>query len=174
MKARENGERRSSYRARGYADGYGRYQGPRPAYGGYAEPMAQRDRSAGQSLSDQAQSAMSQATDKAQEMGGQLQDQAQQVASQAQYQAHRAKGWFERTMDENPLAMGLVAVAAGALVGMAVPESDQERELMGPARDQLVEKAQDIAQDTADKAQRVAKRAKNAAKDEAMNQDLIQ
>lgn len=125
-----------------------------------------------------AQDTMSQVTDKAQDMGSQLQDQAQQMANQAQYQAYRAKGWFERTMDDNPLAIGLVAAAAGALAGMAVPETDQEREWMGPARDQLVDKAQDVAQDTATKAQRVAKRAtdaaKDAAKDEAQKQNLTQ
>jgi len=117
---------------------------------------------------------MGQAADKAQDVGGQIQDQAQQMASQAQYQAYRAKGWFERTMDENPLAIGLVAVAAGALAGMAVPETDQERQWMGPARDQLVEKAQDVAQDTADKVQHVAEQATNTAKSEAKNQNLVQ
>lgn len=192
MKARENGERRAAYRGDYRADRYGRgYTGPYDRYrtsGGAYYSSGSRDqarRDSGPSLSDQAQDKMGQVTDKAQdkmgqvadkaqEMGGQLQDQAQQVADQAQYQVYRARGWFERTMDENPLAMGLVAVAAGALVGMAVPETDQERQWMGPARDQLVEKAQDIAQDTADKAQQVAKQATNAAKNEAKNQNLIQ
>lgn len=181
MKARENGERRAAYRgdyrtdryARGYAGPYDRYRTSGGAYysSGYRDQMS---RDTGPSLGDQAQDKMSHVTDKAQEVGGQLQDQAQHVADQAQYQAYRAKGWFERTLDENPLAMGLVAVAAGALVGMAVPETDQERQWMGPARDQLVEKAQDIAQDTADKAQQVAKEATKAAKNEAKNQNLVQ
>ena len=190
MKARENAEQRSmnrswnndrSWNRSGYYDRYGRYQGG--AYYGGSNQMGQQG--SGQSLTDKAQDKMGQMTDtaqdkmgqvadKAQDVGGQIQDQAQQMANQAQYQAYRAKGWFERTMDDNPLAIGLVAVAAGALAGMAVPETDQERQWMGPARDQLVEKAQDVAQDTADKAQRVAEQATNAAKNEAKNQNLVQ
>lgn len=203
MKGRENAETRSS-RSRGrgrYGSSYGQY-GSYPSYRGRGMYSGgqMRQQGDGQSLTDKAQSAMShaadktqdtvsqvadkaqdtmsQVADKAQDMGSQLQDQAQQMANQAQYQAYRAKGWFERTMDDNPLAFGLVAVAAGALAGMAVPETDQEREWMGPARDQLVDKAQDVAQDTASKAQDVAKRAtdaaKDAAKDEAKKQNLMQ
>jgi hypothetical protein len=195
MKVRENAEQRSTNRSwnrsGAYYDRYGRYQGYQPGYQpnyqtgyqgrggtyyGGANQMGQQD--SGQSLTDKAQDKMGQVADKAQDVGGQIQDQAQQMANQAQYQAYRAKGWFERTMDENPLAIGLVAVAAGALAGMAVPETDQERQWMGPARDQLVEKAQDVAQDTANKAQRVAEQATNAAtdaaKNEAKNQNLVQ
>jgi ElaB/YqjD/DUF883 family membrane-anchored ribosome-binding protein len=193
MKVRESSEQRRNsayrggYQGGGYQGQSGRYQGRNSAYptDTYATPMGQSRQGSGQSLTDQAQDklgqvtdqaqdAMGQVADKAQQVGSQLQDQAQQVASQAQYQAYRAQGWFERTMDENPLAIGLVAVAAGALAGMAVPETDQERQWMGPARDQLVEKAQDVAQDTAGKVQRVAEQATNTAKSEAKNQNLIQ
>ncbi len=195
MKVRENGQRRSAYRYGGYqqryAPGYGGHStgGYSAQYGGrYGDERVtyhgatSSGGSNGPSLTDRAQDTMGQVSDKvtgtAQQVGGQIQDQAQQVASQAQYQAYRAKGWFERTMDENPLAIGLVAVAAGALAGMAVPETDQERQWMGPARDQLMDKAQDIAQDTAQKAQRVAQEATNAAtnaaKSEAKNQNLVQ
>ncbi|HET9110145.1 MAG TPA: DUF3618 domain-containing protein [Ktedonobacterales bacterium] len=193
MKVRENADRRAWERnwnrdganGRGYQGDLHREYGPYRQYGRYqqgyqyqsGQPNSQqRGQQRGQSLTDKAQDKLGQVSDKAQDMGGQLQDQAQQVASQAQYQAYRARNWFERTMDENPLAIGLVAVAAGALAGMAVPETEQERMWMGPARDQLVEKAQDIAQNTADKAQRVAQQAteaaKDAAKDEAKNQNL--
>lgn len=204
MKVRENAQMRSSRSGGSYSSSYGQYR----QYGGYPSSQRRgmyyggqmSQQGGGQSLTGKAQDTMSQATDKvqgamsqaagkaqdtmsqvtdkAQDMGGQLQDQAQRMADQAQYQAYRAKGWFARTMDENPLAIGLVAVAAGALAGMAVPETDQEREWMGPARDQLVDKAQDVAQDTATKAQRVAKRAtdaaKDVAKDEAKKQNLTQ
>jgi len=194
MKVRENAEQRSTNRSwsrsGAYYDRYGRYQGYQPGYQGrggmyYGGASQTGQQDSGQSLTDKAQDKMGQLTDtaqdkmgqvadKAQDVGGQIQDQAQQMASQAQYQAYRAKGWFERTMDENPLAIGLVAVAAGALAGMAVPETDQERQWMGPARDQLVEKAQDVAQDTADKVQHVAEQATNTAKNEAKNQNLVQ
>ena len=182
MKVRENADRRAWERHwdrdGAYGRGFQREYDPSRSYGQYQQGYQYRgSQQSGPSLTDKAQDKMGQVTDKAQDMGGQIQDQAQQVADQAQYQAYRARNWFERTMDENPLAIGLVAVAAGALAGMAVPETDHERMWMGPARDQLVEKAQDVAQTTADKAQRVAQQAtdaaKDAAKDEAKNQNLM-
>jgi ElaB/YqjD/DUF883 family membrane-anchored ribosome-binding protein len=192
MKVRENAEQRS-WRDKKRSQ-YGGPNGPYRQYGSYPpyqsrSGAAYYSGSAGQtsqqgsdqSLTDKAQDKMGQVADKAQDTMGRVTDKAQdmggQLQDQAQYQAHRAQGWFERTMDDNPLAIGLVAVAAGALAGMAVPETDQERQWMGLARDQLVDKAQDVAQDTANKAQSVAKQAtdaaKDAAKNEAKNQNLL-
>lgn len=201
MKVRENAEQRSWRNQNRYEGNQGRYgsqygrpngqyrqYGSYPSYqnrsgaayySGYAGQTGQQG--SDQSLTDKAQDKMGQVADKAQDTMGRVTDKAQdmggQLQDQAQYQAQRVQGWFERTMDDNPLAIGLVAVAAGALAGMAVPETDQERQWMGPARDQLVDKAQDVIQDTANKAQSVAKQAtdaaKDAAKNEAKNQNLL-
>ena len=73
---------------------------------------------------------------------------------------------------ENPLAMGAVAIGAGAAVGLAIPQSAQEHEVMGEARDTFVEKAQEKAQDAQERVQRVAEEAQSAAKEEASNQGL--
>ena len=190
MKVKENADRRAWERhwnrdgayGRGYPGDDQRAYGQYRQYGRYQQDYQyQGGQQSGPSLTDKAQDKLSQVGDKAQDklsqVGDKAQDMGDQLQDQAQYQVYRARNWFERTMDENPLAIGLVAVAAGALAGMAVPETDQERMWMGPARDQLVEKAQDIAQDTANKAQRVAQQAteaaKDAAKDEAKNQNLM-
>ena len=73
---------------------------------------------------------------------------------------------------ENPLAMGALAVGAGAAVGLAIPQSTQEHEVLGEARDTLVEKAQEKAQEAQQRVQRVAQEAQSAAKEEASNQGL--
>ena len=73
---------------------------------------------------------------------------------------------------ENPLTMGALAVGLGAGVGLAVPQTSKEHEVMGEARDTLVEKAQEKAQDAQQRVQRVAEEAQSAAKDEAENQGL--
>ena len=73
---------------------------------------------------------------------------------------------------ENPLAMGALAVATGAAVGLAIPQSTREHEAMGVARDNLVETVQEKAQEAQQKVQRVAEEAQSAAKDEAENQGL--
>jgi ElaB/YqjD/DUF883 family membrane-anchored ribosome-binding protein len=129
-------------------------------------------------VTDQAQQLASQAGDKVQQAASQVQDTASQVADQAQYQVQRAQGWLERSWDENPLAVGALALAAGAVIGFSLPETEPENRLMGSARDDLMQKAQATAQDTVQKVQAVAQQATDAAKDaaqhEAQNQGLTQ
>ena len=113
-----------------------------------------------------------QAQDKAGEVASRAQDSASQLGYRARYQARRASGGFQRMLQENPLAMGALGVGVGAAVGLAIPETSKEHEVMGEARDTLVEKAQEKAQDAQQRVQRVAEEAQSAAKEEAQNQDL--
>jgi prefoldin subunit 5 len=71
-------------------------------------------------------------------------------------------------LDENPMTVGALAVGAGAAIGLAIPETSKEHEVMGEARDTVVEKAQDVQQ----RAQQVAEEAQGAAQQEAENQGL--
>lgn len=75
------------------------------------------------------------------------------VAEGVRYQASETQGQFQRILLENPLAVGAIAVAVGAAVGLAVPETPQEHQLMGTARDKLVDRAQSVAQDTLQRVQ---------------------
>jgi hypothetical protein len=88
----------------------------------------------------------------------------------------RAKRTFWQTMEENPLAIGAAAAAAGALIGMALPSTEKENELMGETRDRLVQDATSTAQETLHKVQTVAettaKTAVTEAKKEAEKQNL--
>jgi uncharacterized protein YjbJ (UPF0337 family) len=167
-----------------------RYDGYRASGAGYGRPASYRipvdqgeqasatDRAKDKAsqvtgqVSDKASQMTGQVTDQAQQLAGQAQDKASELADQAQYQAQRARGWLERTWDENPLAMTGLAFAAGAVAGMAIPETERENRLMGQARDTVVEKAQGVAQDTMGKAQSVAQQATDAAKDAAQRQGL--
>jgi len=141
---------------------------------------------AGQAL-DRAQSSVgetaSQAQDKVGELAGRAQDgashlsdqtreQASHLGEQARYQAQRASSGFQRMLRENPLAVGTLAVGVGAAVGLAIPETSKEHEVMGEARDNLVESAQEKVEETQQKVQQVAQEAQIAAKDEAENQGL--
>jgi ElaB/YqjD/DUF883 family membrane-anchored ribosome-binding protein len=129
--------------------------------------------------------AVERARDRAGETATQVQDKAGQVASQAQdrvsrlgdrarYQARRASGGFQRMLQENPLAVGALGVGVGAAVGLVIPETTREHEVMGEARDTFVEKAQEKAQDAQERVQQVAQEAQNAAQQEAENQGLTQ
>ncbi len=167
-----------------------RYRGGReydypPAYGrvppDYDYPPRYEERggssgpSAGQAL-EQAQGRVGetagQAQDRARQAASQAQSRVSQLGGQAQEQARRAGGGFQRMLQENPLAVGALAVGVGAAVGLAVPQTSQEHEAMGEARDSLVESAQEKAQDAQQRARRVAEEAQSAAKEEAQNQGL--
>ncbi len=114
----------------------------------------------------------SQARDRAGQATSRAQDRVSQLGSRAQEQARRAGGGFQRMLQENPLAVGALAVGAGAAIGLAIPQTSKEHEAMGEARDSLVEKAQEKAQDAQQRAQRVAEEAQSAAQQEAENQGL--
>lgn len=92
---------------------------------------------------------------------------AEEARMQARYQARRVKRTFWQTMEENPLVIGAAAAAAGALVGLALPGTEKENELMGETRDRLVREASATAEETMHKAQSVAERAAQTAVEEA-------
>jgi methylthioribose-1-phosphate isomerase len=49
-------------------------------------------------------------------------------------------------LEENPLTVGAPGVGVGAAIGLAIPETSREHEVVGEARDTVVEKAQEKAQ----------------------------
>ncbi len=111
---------------------------------------------------------------------GQVAGQAGQAASGlvegTQEQAQRAQGQFQRMLHENPLAVGTAGLALGAAIGLAIPETQRENQLLGEARDSVMDKAMGTAQDTMQKVGTIAQKAEGAAedaiKDEAHAQGL--
>lgn len=100
-------------------------------------------------------------------------EQVGNFGSQARDLAGTAQDQYEYYIEENPLAVGAVALAIGAAVGMSIPSTRFEGELMGETRDNLLQKAQDTARDTIGKVQKVAgsvtETVKQAAGDLAQN-----
>jgi ElaB/YqjD/DUF883 family membrane-anchored ribosome-binding protein len=185
MNARKSSSEQARYRGdRRYAYDYG--HPPARDYPPRYEDVGASGTSAGQAAQrarDGVGETATQVQDKAGQLAGQAQEKAGQVASstqdrvsnlgeQARYQAQRASGGFQRMLQENPLAVGVLGVGVGAAVGLAIPETSKEHEVMGEARDNLVDKAQEKAQDAQQRVQRVAEEAQGAAQQEAENQGL--
>src|SRR5206468_252166 len=86
-----------------------------------------------------------------------------------QHQTERAKGQFEQLLEDRPLIVGILAVSLGAAVGLMLPNTAQENQIMGDARNSFMEKAQETVQQTVEKVQRVTEEvgtnAKNAVED---------
>jgi ElaB/YqjD/DUF883 family membrane-anchored ribosome-binding protein len=162
---------------RGSQDGPYYYERPvdRSYVNNYDEDPAYYEGS-GSSSAGQGQSrtgeAAGQARERASQLSGQAQERASQLSGQAQDRAQRAKGGFQQMLQENPLAVGAVAVGLGAAVGFSVPETEKENQAMGEARDNLVERGQEKAEEMKPKVRSVAEQAQSAAKEEAQNQDL--
>lgn len=99
--------------------------------------------------------------------------QAQDLSHQAYYQAEWAADRFGEMLEESPMAVGAIAMALGAAVGLAVPITRQEEYYMGEARDTLIHKAQEVAQEAAEKVQHVAERAQQVVQQEIKDQGLV-
>jgi len=86
------------------------------------------------------------------ELGHDLRDQASQLGQQASQLSQRAYDQLQRAeertaqlVDENPLMVGALALAAGVGVGLLLPATSHENRLLGQTRDQLLDEAQRTA-----------------------------
>ncbi len=177
MSARSSGSSsRVRYGAEDYTHDYPPpYEGQGSGEGPPGQAMGRARERVGETATqaqDKAGQVATQAQDKAGQVASQAQDRASRLGDKARYQARRASGGFQRMLQENPLTVGALAVGTGAAVGLVIPQTSQEHQVMGEARDTLVEKAQEKAEEAQEKVQRVAEEAKGAAQEEAENQGL--
>jgi Protein of unknown function (DUF3618) len=63
---------------------------------------------------------------------------------------------LQRTWDGSPLLIGAASLLAGAIVGLSVPETEREHQLMGETRDSLVDSVQDTVRDKVNEVQQAA------------------
>ena len=157
---------------------------------GTSAHVSQRTQGSDESILDKAKDAASDAVDSVKDTASDLGDKAQSLAGQAQnavsgsagdaqrraddarrqamQYGRRAESWMESQLRQNPLAVGAVALAAGALVGLSVPETDAEHQAFGQQADaakrQLADAAQEAAETVTAKAQNVADEAAEKAK----------
>jgi hypothetical protein len=123
-----------------------------------AGEMADRTRDAVGHAVDRTQEAFSDTADRAQEL-------AVEFADRTRDRAHRVEDRFSEGMSDNPLAMGAAAVALGIAAGLSVPATRAESRWMGSARDQVVDRVRDMAEEVGEKAQDVAGRVMENAED---------
>jgi uncharacterized protein YjbJ (UPF0337 family) len=130
-------------------------------------------------VTDTASSVADQVTETATDVAGQVTDtvtsaagHVQETASQVATQAQQAPSRLRHMIEENPVPLGLVALALGGAAALAVPESRRENELMGEARDTLFDRAQTAAQTTVQKVQNVVEEVGETVEKEAQYQGL--
>ena len=162
--------RNQSSNGSGNGNGYGRYgYYPQDSYAGrYAsnDPM-EKVRNVADNVTGTAQDVADQATLKAQQVGTDVQRVAENAVQGAQQAVRQGQWQAESLLNDNPLAMAALALGVGAAIGLAIPETQREKELMGEQRDKLVEKASVVAtqalDDTQTKVQEVAEQVTSEA-----------
>jgi hypothetical protein len=96
------------------------------------------------------------------------------VGTQARKLAGQAQNQYEYHIEENPLAVGAVALAFGAAVGFMIPSTDTEGQLMGEYRDNLVQKAGEAARGALDKVQDLAGEVSRTVQEQTGGNDMVQ
>lgn len=166
-------ERRYRYGEYGheYDRGQGRMQERTHEAQQRVDEMTDEARARMQERARETQRRVQETTREAQERVDQMTDEARErvdeFTDRAQERARRTQSQFQRTLQENPLAVGALALAVGTAVGLVLPETEQEHRLMGETRDRVVDRAEDMAQDTMRRAQHVARETAEAAKETA-------
>lgn len=76
-----------------------------------------------------------------------VRDSSRHAADSLRQGADRARGGFAQMLEEQPLAVGAIGIALGAMLAAAMPPTRREDELMGQASDQLTGKLRNKARD---------------------------
>jgi hypothetical protein len=87
----------------------------------------------------------------------------QDSMTRARHTLDRERARLETTVQQYPLAVGAAAFIVGMSVGMAVPETERENELLGEARDNAVQRAQEAASGAVERVKEAAAEAVTGA-----------
>lgn len=78
---------------------------------------------------------------------------ASDFGEQGSQMARMRANQLQDAWDDNPVGFGIVALAAGAALGLLLPSTPVERQALGPTRDKVVETAEEKVHETLDKVQ---------------------
>jgi ElaB/YqjD/DUF883 family membrane-anchored ribosome-binding protein len=119
-----------------------------------------------ESVKGAASSAYGSVTDTANKAYSAVNDYAHTAYEKAGEYGSVAREKYDYYLEENPLAVGAVALAVGAAVGLALPATRYEQEFMGEYSQQILDKAQTTAGDLVDRVKEVASEAQKTLGDE--------
>ena len=98
-------------------------------------------------------------------------EKAQTASETMRNQTAKAKSGFQYMLEEQPLALGAIGIAVGALLGATLPATERENRLMGKTSDRITDKVKMKAEQgyakAAEVGQDLADQATNRVKEEA-------
>jgi hypothetical protein len=194
--------RSGNARAQGSSQGSAPYQGYSGRHTGYGdqdrkmrEGMSRAGATArehasnvGETLSDTADSVgktlsettnrvgktMSETTDRYVSAAGEYAEEARQtIVDQSGRIAEQAQSTIERIVREQPLAVAIAGLAAGAAVAAAFPATKFERETLGPAGERLSEAATSAGERLSEAVSAAGDRLMNSAEEKGLNKEGV-
>ncbi len=160
------------------------YTGPERRRPGIVGKLADRASEVGHSVRESVSSAASAVGERASDLGTQagelgeiarervgelgvgVRQRARDLGSTARYRGRQARGGIERLLEDNPLAVAAGVAVLGLACGLLVPETEREQRLMGPARDDLVTRAQKTARRVKDAAVEAGQELRESVREE--------
>jgi len=146
---RDGGQRGLVTRTGPSADGLA--EGARDAASGVRDALSNAASSVGDGVSSVRDGA-ARASQKISQTTRVARDRAHHLGDAARHGAERARSGFERLVHEQPLALGAVGIAIGALLAASAPRTRQEDDLMGDASDRLKDGALQAGEHELDRA----------------------
>ena len=136
----------------------------------FSQRVQQAFTAAGQSIVSGAQDLRDSATDAASRLSGSAQSVLQSAGeklAQSGESARQLSGSLLSTIGDNPVLLGALGLAVGALLGALVPQSDREEAALGEVADEARTAASTLAQGAMDRGGEVAQQALEAGRDSA-------
>ena len=127
--------------------------------------------SAKQSASQGAQSLQNKASGAASTLSGSAERVGDQIGQGAQAAGQMSANLLS-TITENPVVLGAIGLAVGALLGAIVPQSEQEEAALGGVAGQVRKTARDAVQTAMDSGGQIAQQVMQAGRDSAQAQGL--
>jgi len=117
-------------------------------------------------VKDKVTGAASDIADRAGDIKSGTGEKVEQMGWQARRQTERVRTNLEHVAEENPLSIAVGAAILGMAIGLLLPGTDRENEMMGSARDQLVDRAGRTAERVKDAAAEAGREVKDAVQTE--------
>ena len=165
MMAGQNRQPHSNVTTVGYSDGS---SSNGPSMGDKLSSKTQGLKQQGAGLKEKASQMGSSVSESLGSARSRASDSTRQASEKLRGSAGQARGGFNRLLKEQPLALGAIGIAVGALLAAAVPPSRREDEMLGEASDrvtdQLRHKAEEGYQMASSKGEEVANQVKQDVK----------
>jgi len=128
-----------------YGGGYGAYGSSYSGSQGSGQGLTDRASGAVEQVGQQAGQIADTVGSKVTDVADQARSTAQQVPNQVGNVARDVQWNAQRMVEDNPLAVGAIAVAVGAAIGMVLPETQTEQRVLGPAAEKAISTAEQTA-----------------------------